>query len=133
MSVLATDCKIALISAFERHFSIICTKVVLCFWHILKNITFYCKAKFETQECWEAFLKGFCTVVQAKTEDEFEDILEEWKADFYWNNRVLYIVESPTAIVQTIQELADFNLERQAFAYCIGQWLTIYKTKVIYI
>jgi len=131
-SVLATDCEIALISALERHFPIIRTKVVLCFWHILKNVTLHCKAKFETQERWEAFLKGFCDVVKAKTEDEFEDILEEWKADFHWNNGVPYTAQSPLATAQEVQELADFNLERQALAYCIGQWLNKYKTKVVH-
>ena len=29
-------------------------------------------------------------------------------------------------------ELADFELERQALVYCIGQWLTTYKTKIVY-
>jgi hypothetical protein len=47
-SVLATDCEVALISALERHFPAIRTKVVLCFWHILKNVTLHCKSKFET-------------------------------------------------------------------------------------
>ena len=122
LSILAIDCEIALISAFERYFSIIRTKVVLCFWYILKNVTFYYKSKFEMQDRWEAFIKGFCEVIQAKTEDEFQNILEEQKADFYWNNSVLYTVENPAlTIVVRIQELADFDLERQTLAYYIGQ------------
>lgn len=49
-SVLATDCKVALIGALENHFPIIRSKIILCFWHICKNIALHCKARFETAE-----------------------------------------------------------------------------------
>jgi hypothetical protein len=81
-SVLATDCKPALLKLLERHFPSIRTKIVLCFWHICKNVILHCKAKFETIEPWKGFLKGFCQVVQAKTE-EFEDILTEWQTKYH--------------------------------------------------
>lgn len=50
------------------------------------NILSNCKKYFETEEVWDDFLKGFRDVVFTKTEEEFEDALEEWKEAFHWNN-----------------------------------------------
>jgi len=82
-SIFATDSEVALIGALERHFPPIRTKIILCFWHICKNVALHCKARFETADRWEDFIKGFRDVVQAKTEEDFDDILEEWKVEFH--------------------------------------------------
>ena len=121
-----------MISALEYHFPPIHTKIILCFWHICKNVALHCKARFETADRWEDFIKGFRDVVQAKTEEDFDDILEEWKAEFHWNNGQIYLSTGPNISTEQALELADFELERQALVYCIGQWLTTYKTKIVY-
>jgi len=45
-----------------------------------------CKKIIETEEAWVPFLRGFKACVFAKTEDEFEDIMNEWKKEFCWND-----------------------------------------------
>jgi hypothetical protein len=84
--VIATDCESALIKALDKHFPAFRTKRVLCFWHIAKCVTTYCKALFPTMERWEEFEKGFTELVYAKSIEQYEDILSEFKAEFHWNN-----------------------------------------------
>jgi hypothetical protein len=48
--VIATDCEAAFITAIDRYFPAICTKCVLCYWHISKCILTNCKANFNTAE-----------------------------------------------------------------------------------
>lgn len=50
--------------------------------NVLKNRKQY----FENEEDWELFLKGFKDCVFAKTFEEFDDIVKEWKEQFHWNN-----------------------------------------------
>ena len=119
-SVIATDCELALIYAVDQHFSPIQTKRVICFWHVCKNLMAHCKANFGTQERWEEFEKAFAEVVKAKTEDQYYDILEEFKTEFHWNNGNPYTTLPNTT---PSQEIIDFDLERQAVGYALGQWL----------
>jgi hypothetical protein len=105
-SVIATDCDDALIHALEQSFPTIRTKLVLCFWHINMNVVTNCKKFFETEEAWEPFLKGFKECVFAKIEEEFEDIVAEWKEQFYWNNRDPWPI-SPDSTAEEIQEIAE--------------------------
>jgi hypothetical protein len=73
--VVAPDAEPALISAVEKHFPVIKTKRVLCFWHITKNVLTNCKALFLIIERWEEFEKAFKEVVFAKTKQQYKDIL----------------------------------------------------------
>jgi hypothetical protein len=75
--VIATDCDKALIHAVKAKFPTARTKMVLCFWHVGKNVIVNCKKFFKTKEAWELFLKGFKACVYAKTEKEFKDIVKE--------------------------------------------------------
>ena len=76
-SVIATDSEVALINALRLSFPAIRTKLVLCYWHISKNVLANCKRYFETEELWEAFFSGFKACVFSKTEEEFEDTVTE--------------------------------------------------------
>jgi hypothetical protein len=130
-SVVATDCEIALIKALDKHFPVFQTRRVLCFWHIAKCVTTHCKALFSTMERWEEFEKGFKEVVYAKTEDQYEDILSELKAEFHWNDGNPHVV----ALDATPEEQAlilDHELEREALVYIIGQWLTPYYKLIVH-
>jgi len=49
---------------------------------VSKKVMANCKAKFETEERWDESIKGFRNCVYAKTEEEFEDLLTEWKTEF---------------------------------------------------
>jgi hypothetical protein len=57
--------------------------------------------------------------VFSKTKDEYEDLLEEFKTEFNWNNGNLHI---PLAFLTSdeIQELITKDLERQAFKYTLS-------------
>jgi hypothetical protein len=70
--------------------------------------------------------------VFSKTEDEYEDLLEEFKTEFNWNNGNLHI---PLASLtpDKIQELTTKDLERQALEYTLGQWLTLYETEIVHV
>jgi hypothetical protein len=83
LSVIATDCETALIIAINRHFLAIRLKYVLCYWYILKCILTNYKANFGTAKRWEEFNKAFCNIMYAKTKDEYNDILSEFKDDFH--------------------------------------------------
>ena len=127
-SVVATDCEPALISAVLTHFPAIQTK---CYWHISKCLLAYCKALFDTMERWEEFIKFFKKVVFSKTEDEYEDLLGEFKTEFNWNNghpHLATLNSSP----DEIQDLTTKDLERQALENTLGQWLTPYKLEIVH-
>jgi hypothetical protein len=76
-----------LIQSVLRYFPLACTKIIICGWHVLKNILTNCKAKFETIERWDEFIKIWHEVVSTKTKEEYKDILNEFKKEFNWNNR----------------------------------------------
>ena len=100
-SVFAYDADPALIASVKRHFPAIRTKIVICYWHVSKNVLSNCKSKFETEERWDKFIKGFRDYVYAKTEEEFEDLLAEWKAEFNWNNGNIHRA-SPNSTVEEV-------------------------------
>ncbi len=56
----------------------------------------------------------------AKTEEEYEDILDEWKKEFSWNGDILHqtVVDSTP---HKIRELAEMRLEQETIAYCLKQ------------
>ena len=130
-SVFALDADPQLIAAVEKHFPPIRTKIVICYWHVSKNVLTNCKAKFETEERWEEFLKMFRDVVYAKTEEEFEDLLAEWKTEFNWNDGNIHRA-SANSTAQDVQQVAERELERSALVYTIGQWLTTHKRRLVH-
>ena len=70
-----------------------------------------CKALFGTIERWEEYIQLFQKVVFSKTKDEYEDMLEEFKTEFNWNNRNPHV---PLASLtpDEIQELTTKDLKR---------------------
>jgi hypothetical protein len=130
-SVIATDYEAALITAIDRHFPAIRLKRVLCYWHISKCILTNCKANFGTAERWEEFSKAFRDVVYAKTEDEYNNILSEFKDDFHWNDGNPHIPLLHVTPSQ-IQETTNIELERQALVYVLGQWLVPHHQYIVY-
>ena len=130
-AVIATDCEPALIHALDKTFPSTQTKTVLCFWHVSKNVTVNCKGRFGTAERFEEFLNRFKEVVYAKTEEQFQKLLGEWETDFHWNNGNQYSI-SQHATIQEREEIGDWNLERDAVAYCLGQWLIPYRDKIVH-
>jgi hypothetical protein len=129
-SVIATDCEEALIKAIKSEF--LSTKTVIYYWHINVNVTKNCKQYFETAEEWDLFFKGFKDCVFAKTLDEFEDIIKEWKEDWFWNdgNPCTLVNRNPTE--EEVQDCARKEESRLALLYCLGKWLGTYKKKVIH-
>ena len=67
-------------------------------------------------------MKGFISCVFAKTIEEYNDVVEEWKADFHWNNGVLYTTSIDSSVVE-IQVCVEKEEARQALAYCLSSWL----------
>ena len=132
-SVIATDCESALISAISVSFPAIRTKRMLCYWHISKCILANCKAFFGTMERWDEYMAFFRRVVFSKTEDEYEDLLDEFKIEFHWNNGNLHQLPQPSAsTLQEAEEVAIQELERQALEYTLGQWLVPHKTEIVH-
>ena len=69
------------------------------------------KALFSTMERWEEYAQFFQKVIFSKTEDKYEDQLKEFKAEFNWNNRNLYI-PSASLTPDEIQDITTRDLER---------------------
>jgi hypothetical protein len=131
-SVIATDCDDALINAIKSSFPPIRTKTVLCYWHISQNVITNCKRYFQTEERWEEFLAGFRRCIYAKTEEEFEDIVNEWKEDFHWNDGNPWWPESDTPTPEEVDVAAEKDEERLALLYCLGSWLGKHKEQVVH-
>ena len=51
-------------------------------WHVNKWIVVKCKGKFKTTEAWEAFYNAWLSLIQSKTEDEFEDRWLQFTTDY---------------------------------------------------
>jgi MULE transposase domain len=130
-SVIATDCDEGLMHAVESSFPVVHTKMVLCYWHVSKNVVANCKKFFETEEAWEPFLKGFRDCVFAKTEEEFEDIVKEWQNDFYWNDGMPWQV-GVNSTPQEVQEMVEKEMAQSALTYCLGRWLGTYKMQLVH-
>ena len=90
-SVIAIDCEQALISIVSTHFPTIRSKHVLCYQYISKCLLTHCKALFGIVERQEEFMQFFQKVMFSKTEDEYEDLLEEFKEEFNQNEGNLYL------------------------------------------
>jgi hypothetical protein len=82
-------------------------------------------------ERWEEYAQFFQKVVFSKTEDEYEDQLEEFKAEFNWNDGNPH-VPSASLTPDEIQDITTKDLERQALEYTLGQWLTPFKTEIVH-
>ena len=131
-SVIGTDCEEALIQAIESKFPSIRTKTIICYWHVSMNVLKNCKQYFETEEEWELFFKGFKDCVYAKTLEEFDDIVGEWKRDWYWNDGYPHVTTSPNPNTNEVGECARKEESRLALSYCLGRWLGTYKKQVIH-
>jgi hypothetical protein len=108
-----------LIQAVLRALSPMRTKIILCGWHVSKNITANCK------ERWDEFIRIWHQLVAYKTEDEYEDASQEPKIKFNWNNGNIN-VPPPQPTPMQIQETAEKELERSALVYITGQWLGLH-------
>jgi hypothetical protein len=67
----------------------------------------------------------------AKTSEEYEDILSEFKAEFHWSDGNPHI----TPLDATPAEQAIFlekECEREALLYVMGQWLTPYYNLIVH-
>src|SRR5882762_3679112 len=95
------------------------------------NVLTDCKKFFETEEAWEPFLRGFKAWVFAKTEEEFEDIVSEWKEEFYWNDGRPWEA-GVDATPEEVQKVVEKDMARSALSYCLGRWLGTYKTKLVH-
>ncbi len=74
----------------------------------------------------------FRDVVYVKTEEEYEDLLTEWKTEFNWNDGKTY--RAPANVTaQEVQEATERELERSALVYTIGQWLTTHKKRLVHV
>ena len=130
-SVIATDCEEALIQALESKFPGTRTNTVICYWHVSMNVLKNCKRYFETEEDWELFFKGFKNCVFAKTLEEFDDLVTEWKEEFHWNDGNPHTT-GPNPTPDEVQDCAMKEEHRLALSYCLGKWLGTYKRKVIH-
>jgi hypothetical protein len=72
------------------------------------------------------FLQGFKNCIFAKTEEEFEDIVNEYKEEFYWNNGMPWQT-LVNATAEEVQEIVEKDIARSASSYCLGRWLGTYK------
>ena len=129
-SAIGTDRELALINAIEWCFPPIRTKHLLCYWHVSKCILTNCKSLFETIERWEEFLQAFNQVIFSKTEEQYSDILDEFKLNFNWNEGHLHVI-SPNSTPEEVEIIARRELERQALQYTFVQWLIPYKEKLV--
>jgi hypothetical protein len=130
-SVIITDCEKALIVALDTKFPLV--KSILCYWHVNMNMAKNCKPFFATAEEWDLFSKGFQACVYAKTQEEFYDIVKEWKSDWFWNDGNPYILQNPIeSTLEEIEECARKEESRLALSYCLGIWLVTYKSKVVH-
>lgn len=83
-------------------------------------------------ERWEEYSQFFRKVVFSKTEDEYEDQLEEFKTEFNWNNGNPHVPLASSLTPDQIQDITTRDLERQALEYTLGQWLTPFKTEIVH-
>ena len=73
----------------------------------------------------------FQRVIFSKTKDKYEDLLEEFKTEFNWNDENPYLALFDLT-PEEIQELTTQDLERQALEYTLGRWLTPFKTEIVH-
>ena len=66
-TVFVTDRELALMNAISDTFPD--AKIMLCIWHVKKNILKNCKAIFESNEAWESFIKSWKSLCSSSVED----------------------------------------------------------------
>lgn len=77
-AVMVTDRERALILAAQVVFPII--SVILCRWHVGKNVIKACKRHFETEETWSTFYAVWNQLMNCLNEGKYENQLQEFKA-----------------------------------------------------
>ena len=77
--VIVTDKERALISASHNVFPQI--SLILCRWHIGKNVLKACKKHFETEEAWDTFYSQWNSLINSISELEYEEHLREFCRD----------------------------------------------------
>ena len=65
-------------------------------------------------------------------EDQYTDLLEEFKDEFLWNSGMLHQSFNALVTAQQLQETANHELERQSLNYAIGQWLMPYHKHLVH-
>ena len=68
----------------------------------------------------------------AKTIEEFEDIVKEWKDAWHWNDGNPHVTASPSPTPDEVVECARKEESRLALVYCLGKWLGTYKKQVVH-
>lgn len=130
-SIIATDCEIALINAIDTHFPARFTNRIICFWHICKNLMVKCKALFETEQRWEEFEVFFKNVIYAKTTEEFMDLVDEFKAEFFFNDGNPPLLP-PNPTTEQHERHVKQNLEHEAVKYALGQWIIPHHKQIVH-
>ncbi len=69
-SVIAIDRDLTLLNALEKELPT--SQVLLCIWHINKNVTKNCKSMFPTIDSWKVFYSQWEKIMYSTTEHEFE-------------------------------------------------------------
>ena len=77
--VVVTDRERALISASQNVFPQI--SLILCRWHIGKNVLKACKKHFETEETWDTFCSQWNLLINSISEPEYGEHLREFCRD----------------------------------------------------
>jgi len=83
-SVIAIDRDLALLNALEKELPT--SQVLLCIWHINKNVTKNCKSMFPTIDSWKVFYSQWEKIMYSTTEHEFECQWESMKEKFGTNS-----------------------------------------------
>jgi len=86
---------------------------------------------FTTEEQWEEFNKFFYDVVATKTEEEYADLLAEFKEEFHWNDGNPHRIAIGSSC-EEIKASVDQEIERQALSYVLRQWLVPYYQLFVY-
>jgi hypothetical protein len=91
-SIIATDADAALIKAVSKVFPN--AVALLCQWHIQKNVVKHCKGGFATDKAWQTFERAFNAVFYAKTEQDYEDQLQQFSINYAFNKHPLSRTQS---------------------------------------
>ena len=75
--VIATDRELALMNAIKHVFP--GCSIVLCIWHINKNVSTNCKKHFLDDLSWDEFLQAWNAIVYSASESELEDAIKEFQ------------------------------------------------------
>jgi hypothetical protein len=53
--------------------------VLLCVWHVNKQVSAKCKKSFDKNSEWQEFNQGWTQIVQSRTEEEYKANVKEWR------------------------------------------------------